>query len=42
MQERNLKQAALFISLLGLAILYVYAQETDLKPTIESLNQLPK
>ena len=42
MQERNLKQTALFISLLGLAILYVYAQETDLKPTLESLNQLPK
>ncbi len=41
MQESHLKQTALLLSLLGLIILYFYAQETNLKPTAESLNQLP-
>ncbi len=41
MQESHLKQAALIITLLGLSILYLYAEVVDLKITPQSINQLP-
>ncbi len=41
MQETHLKQTALLITCIGLFILYLYAQEVTLKPTAESINQLP-
>jgi DNA/RNA endonuclease YhcR with UshA esterase domain len=41
MQEKHIKRIAFILTLLGLSILYIYAQEADLKPSLESLNQLP-